>query len=205
MKKSEKRKRKEKRKREGKERGRERGRKGRKEGEKRKRKKGKERGRKEGRKDQPLFWNSSKIFKSYFSILKFENQSRRPFNLINIIWKSSHVQPVAHERFLFDSQHSWGPGLQAAGLHEFKYIFYFRKWKSWGRGGWRSVLMMAHWTLLRLSFEWESYIGCSSYRGQPEIQWSKGIKTDSQMISQKQVMQSLHSYSTPLIIEFYFL
>jgi len=43
------------------------------------------------------------------------------------------------------------------------------------------MLMMAHWTLLRFIFEWESYIGCSSYKAQPELQWSKDIKSDSQV------------------------
>lgn len=52
---------------------------------------------------------------------------------------------------------------------------------------------MTHWTLLRFSFECESCIGCSSYKCQPELQLSKDIKSESQMISQKQVTQSLHS------------
>lgn len=95
-------------------------------------------------KTQMIFSCETGFTKSYLPIIRFGNQSLRPLTLISIILKCSHVQPVAHERWLFDSQHSWVPVFQTAGLHEFKSTFYLRKWKPWGRGGRRSMLMMTH-------------------------------------------------------------
>lgn len=61
---------------------------------------------------------------------------------------------------------------------------------------------MAHWTLLRFSFEWESYTGCCSYRGgQPKLQWFKSIKNYSQIISQNQATPSLYG----LLVYFFLL